>query len=314
MTTENPTSHSVEQQNVEQQNKALFHRWFEQAWNAGHYEVAHEVISPKMKVHGAGGQPVEMGPDGLIGLISTWRGAFPDGQMVSSGLIAEGDLVAALLTWRGTHTGEFYGIPASGREVVCTSIGLDRIEGGIIVDGWGELDMVGMMQQMGGMPTLGPGASANGESAEWGSPQQVVAGPSSGNEKAVAATFVEAFNRGDLSSVLESGYREYAPVYGATNAEDSARVLSELRAALPDLHYAVDASVSLSEGDLVVIHGVLSGTYNGGGLWGSTPNGKTVTWTQTELLRVAGGKVLERWVCTDNMALLTQIGLLGAGS
>jgi len=301
-------------QSVEEQNKALFHRWFGQAWNAGHYEVAHEVISPQMKVHGAGGQPVEMGPDGLIGLISTWRNAFPDGQMVSSGLIAEGDLVAALLTWRGTQQGEFYGAPASGREVVCTSIGLDRISSGIIVDGWGELDMVGMMQQMGAMPPLGPGSSARGQSAEWGSAEQVLAGPASGDEKTVAAAFVEAFNAGHLSSVLSEGFREYSPVYGTSSAEDAARVLSELRAALPDLHYAVDSSVTLSEGDLVVVHGVLSGTYSGQGLWGSTPNGKPVSWTQTELLRVKAGKVLERWVCTDNMALLTQTGVLTGGA
>jgi len=301
-------------QNIEAQNKALFHRWFGQAWNAGHYEVAHEVISPQMRVHGAGGQPVEMGPDGLIGLISTWRGAFPDGQMVSSGLIAEGDLVAALLTWRGTQQGDFYGAPASGRSVVCTSIGLDRIENGIIVDGWGELDMVGMMQQLGAMPPIGPGSSAKGQSAEWGSAEQVVAGPANGDEKAVVAAFIGAFNTGDLSSVQAEGFREYGPVYGTSDAEGAARVLGELRAAMPDLHYAVDSSVTLSEGDLVVIHGVLSGTYSGSSLWSSTPNGKSVSWTQTELLRVKSGKVLERWVCTDNMALLTQIGLLGGGA
>ena len=308
------TTDSGATQSVEEQNKALFHRWFGQAWNAGHYEVAHEVISPKMKVHGAGGQPVEMGPDGLIGLISTWRNAFPDGQMVSSGVIAEGDLVAALLTWRGTQKGDFYGAPASGREVVCTSIGLDRISSGIIVDGWGELDMVGMMQQLGAMPVVGPGATAKGMSAEWGSPEQVLAGPSSGDEKAVAAAFVEAFNAGNLSSVQAEGYREYGPVYGTSSAADSARVLHELRAALPDLHYAVDSSVTLSEGDLVVVHGVLSGIYNGSSLWGSAPNGQRVSWTQTELLRVKGGKVLERWVCTDNMALLTQTGVLPGGA
>lgn len=305
------TQDSGATQGVEEQNKALFHRWFKQAWNSGHYEVAHEVISPKMKVHGAGGQPVEMGPDGLIGLISTWRNAFPDGQMVSSGVIAEGDLVAALLTWRGTQKGEFYGVPASERAVVCTSIGLDRIDAGIIVDGWGELDMVGMMQQMGAVPPIGPGSSAKGESAEWGSAEQVVAGPATGDEKAVATAFIAALNTGDFSSAVAEGYREYGPVYGTSDAADSARVLGELRAALPDLHYALDNSVTLSEGDLAVVHGVLSGTYTGSSLWGSTPNGKTITWTQTELLRVQGGKVLERWVCTDNMALLTQVGLLG---
>ncbi len=312
--TQTDVSQNVEAQNMEAKNKALFHRWFGQAWNAGHYEVAHEVISPNMRVHGAGGQPVEMGPDGLIGLISTWRSAFPDGQMVSSGLIAEGDLVAALLTWRGTQKGEFYGVPASNKEVVCTSIGLDRIENGIIVDGWGELDMVGMMQQLGAMPPLGPGSSAKGQSAEWGSAEQVVAGPASGDEKAVAAAFIAAFNTGDLSSVQAEGYREYGPVYGTGDAADAAKVLLELRSALPDLHYAVDSSVTLSEGDLVVVHGVLSGTYSGSSLWGSTANGKAVSWTQTELLRVKSGVVLERWVCTDNMALLTQIGLIGGGA
>jgi predicted ester cyclase len=139
-----------------EQGKATFHRWFSEAWNKGNYDVANEVIHPRMRVHGAGGQPVEQGPEGLKGLIGTWRNAFPDGHMEVNGLIAEGDLVAAILTWRGTHQGEFYGAQPSGKQVVCTSIGIDRVEDGVIVDGWGELDMVGMMQQMGAMPLAGP--------------------------------------------------------------------------------------------------------------------------------------------------------------
>src|SRR5205085_2187159 len=61
-----------------EENKRLFYRWFNEAWNQGEYAVAHEIISPQMQVHGAGGQRVEMGPEGLISLIETWRTAFPD--------------------------------------------------------------------------------------------------------------------------------------------------------------------------------------------------------------------------------------------
>ena len=155
-----------------ERNKALFYHWFGEVWNKGNYAVAYEVISPRMRVHGAGGQPVEQGPDGVVGLVKTWRAAFPDGQMSIDGLVAEGDLVTALLTWHGTHKGEFYGIPPSGKTIACTSIGIDRIQNGIIVDGWGELDMVGMMQQMGAMPLVGPGAVAKGRSPEWGPGEQ----------------------------------------------------------------------------------------------------------------------------------------------
>jgi len=299
----------------EEQNKALFHRWFGQVWNEGHYEVAHEVISPKMRVHGAGGQPVEHGPDGLAGLISTWRTAFPDGHMYSSAVIAEGDLVAALLTWRGTHTAEFYGAPASSKSVVCTSIGIDRIDNGVIVDGWGELDMAGMMQQMGALPLAGPGATARGESAEWGSPEQVVAGPASGDEKAVAQAFVEAFNAGDLAPVLAGNYREYNPALGVKDAASAASVLADLRAAMPDLLYRHDAELLIAEGDLVAVHGVLSGTHTGASLWNAPPSGAQVAWTQSELLRVQGGKVVERWSCPDVLSLYQQTGVLpGAGA
>lgn len=308
------TQDTADTSSVEARNKALFHRWFGQVWNDGHYEVAHEVISPKMRVHGAGGQPVEQGPDGLVGLISTWRTAFPDGHMYSSALVAEGDLVAALLTWRGTHAAEFYGAPPSGKTVVCTSIGIDRIEGGIIVDGWGELDMVGMMQQMGALPAVGPGATAKGESAEWGSPEQIEAGPASGDEKAVAAAFVAAFNAGDLSTVVADDYREYNPALGVTDAAGSNAVIADLKAAMPDLFYRHDPDLLIAEGDLVAVHGVLVGTHNGAALWGAEPKGGQIAWTQSELLRVKGGQVVERWSCPDVLSLYQQAGVLPGGA
>src|SRR5438105_2902684 len=148
--------------------KAIIRRWNEEGWSGGKYELAHEIISPNMTVHGAGGQAVGMGPDGLIDLIKTWRTAFPDGRMEIDDLIVEGDLVAIRNTWHGTQEAEFYGVAPSGKTVAVTSVGLDRVVDGKVTEGWGELDMVGMMQQMGALPMVGPGAVAAGRPAVWG--------------------------------------------------------------------------------------------------------------------------------------------------
>jgi steroid delta-isomerase-like uncharacterized protein len=304
---------------IEEQGKAVFNRWFGQAWNKGHYSVAYEVIDPRMRVHGAGGQPVEMGPDGLIGLISTWRAAFPDGQMSVDGLVAEGDLVAALLTWRGTQRGEFYGAPASVKQVACTSIGIDRVQDGIVRDGWGELDMVGLMQTIGALPLVGPGAVANERSPEWGSGRgdPIGWGPSSDN-KDLGRRFIAAWNEPSASAFTAlidgSRYREFNPVFGVEDAMGAAQLLSTLRAAMPDLHFTQDESMVISDGDILVVHSVANGTHTGQPLFGAPAKGAKIAWTQTDWLRIAAGRVITRWVSADTLALLQQAGALpGAG-
>ena len=147
--------------------KAIIRRWNEEGWSGGKYDLAYEIIAPVMTVHGAGGQAVGMGPDGLIDLIKTWRTAFPDGYMSIDDLIVEGDLVAIRNTWHGTQKADFYGIPASGKWVDVTSIGIDRVVNGQVAEGWGELDMVGMMQQLGALPMVGTGAVSAGKSPLW---------------------------------------------------------------------------------------------------------------------------------------------------
>ena len=301
-------------------NKAIFYRWFNEAWNAGKFEVAHEIISPKMQVHGAGGQPVEMGPDGLIGLISTWRNAFPDGHMSVDGLIAEGDLVAALLTWHGTHQGEFYGAPPSGKSVVCTSIGIDRINDGIVTAGWGELDMLGMMQQMGVMPMVGPGSTATGRSAEWGADSSAPADAHADPEanKAVLTRFLDAVNAGDADAaralVDEAHYVEHNPSWGVSDAAGSLAFTRTLRAAMPDLRFTYDPQMLMAEGDKVAAHGLVTGTHTGADLYGAPASGKQLVWSHTDLARISGGKIVERWISADNLSALQQAGVLpGAG-
>lgn len=134
------------------EHRALFSRWFEELWNKKNYAITQELVASEFTAHGAGGQDIKQGPDGVAGMVKIWHDAFPDGHMTLDDLITEGDLSTIRMTFRGTHTGEFYGIPASNKPVEVTSIGIDRVINGKITEGWGELNMLGMMMQMGAIP------------------------------------------------------------------------------------------------------------------------------------------------------------------
>jgi hypothetical protein len=75
-----------------------------------------------------------------------------DGRVTLEMEIAEGDLVAGYETWRGTHTGEFFGIPASGRPVTFKVNDIIRVANGKIVEHWAVTDNLSLMQQIGAIP------------------------------------------------------------------------------------------------------------------------------------------------------------------
>jgi len=298
--------------------KEIIRRWNEEGWSGGKYDLAYEIISPNMQVHGAGGQAVGMGPDGLIDLIKTWRTAFPDGHMDIDDLIVEGDLVAIRNTWRGTHQADFYGVPASGKAVAVTSVGLDRVVDGKVTEGWGELDMVGMMQQMGALPLVGPGAVANGGSSAWTATRSSAgAGASSDANKATLLRFVQALASGDsaaLAEVVDTGsFADHNAVWGTESFDDVVRSYEELRAAMPDLRFEVDRSNMVSEADQVAGHSIATGTHTGGPLLGVEPSGNEIKWTHTDFVRIADGRVVERWVAADTLTLFQQVGVLPSG-
>lgn len=138
------------------EHHALFSRWFEELWNKKNYEITRELVASEFTAHGAGGQDIKQGPDGVAGMVKIWHDAFPDGHMTMDDLITEGEYSTIRMTFRGTQTGDFYGIPASNKPVEVTSIGIDRVVNGKISEGWGELNMLGMMMQMGAIPTPQP--------------------------------------------------------------------------------------------------------------------------------------------------------------
>jgi len=303
---------------VEEQNKKLFYRWFTEVWNRGRYDVAYEVIDANFTVHGAGGQVVKQGPDGVIGLIKTWRDAFPDGQMTIDGLVAEGSLVAALLTWRGTHLESFYGIPASGKVIEVTSIGIDRILNGKVLAGWGEVDMLGMMQQMNALPQF-PAQSAF---HSWGAPSanltdQIVV-PSPDENKLLMQRFIQSVNDDDVEAAYTvidvENYVEHNPSRGILNFAQTWQAYAAMRSSLPDLHFELAQELRVSSSNLVATRSMVTGTHTGTPLFGIPASGKKVDWTSIDVSRSVNGKIVERWLCTDTLRLVQQLGAVPAGT
>ena len=83
--------------------------------------------------------------------VLAFRAAFPDLTVELEHLIADGDMVAVRATGRGTHSGAFQGIPATGRAWTATCTALYRVESGAIVEAWVQWDLLAILEQIGGI-------------------------------------------------------------------------------------------------------------------------------------------------------------------
>lgn len=87
-----------------------------------------------------------------------WSGFFvalPDLRATMEDLVVSGDRVVGRFVYRGTHTGDLMGIPASGRPVEMRSIDIWRVRDGLFVEHWDELNTLEVFQQVGALPPLG---------------------------------------------------------------------------------------------------------------------------------------------------------------
>jgi steroid delta-isomerase-like uncharacterized protein len=134
-----------------EENKALVRRFVEGFWNEGNTSAVDELMVSDAEIHMPTGEVVDV--DGLKGFAGTFRESFPDWHSTFEELVAEGDRVAERWTGRGTHLGELQGIPPTGKRVEVPGSVFYRIVNGKIVEFRGQLDMMGLMQQLGVIPS-----------------------------------------------------------------------------------------------------------------------------------------------------------------
>ncbi len=142
---------------MSEQNQTLMRRGIEEVWNGGNFDVVDELIADDFVGHQP---PLENhGPAGVKRYFAMLREAFPDIHFTIEDQIAENDRVVTRWTARATHLGTYQGIPATGKPGIVTGITINRIANGKIVEGWTNLDSLGMLQQLGVIPALAETAS-----------------------------------------------------------------------------------------------------------------------------------------------------------
>ena len=141
----------------EEDNKAVIRRWIE-AFNERDLQGEADVLAPGFVAH----VPDAPAPLDLEGL-EAWREftapfveAFPDLRLTVQDIAAEGDTVAARVAFRGTHQGEFQGIPPTGKEVAFSSMEFNRVVDGKVKEHWVEINLLGLVQQLGVATIPGP--------------------------------------------------------------------------------------------------------------------------------------------------------------
>lgn len=131
------------------ENKGIMRRYFEEGWNGGNLAVLDEIVAADYVNHNPFVPGLPAGPEGLKPILAGFRAAFPDLHFDIVGQVAEGDKVVTRWMMRGTHQGEFMGIPATGRMVAAGGVQIERIVDGRIVEHWRQSDDLGLLQQLG---------------------------------------------------------------------------------------------------------------------------------------------------------------------
>jgi steroid delta-isomerase-like uncharacterized protein len=134
---------------LQEQNKTVARRAFEEILSQGHFELAEQLYAKDFVNHGIRRDAtLEEDQTALKG----WHEAFPDVVIVPGKLIAEGELVVIYWIARGTNTGTGNGLPATGKKAELAGITIWRIVDGKIKEEWSAFDQLSMMQQLGLLP------------------------------------------------------------------------------------------------------------------------------------------------------------------
>ena len=125
----------------QEKNKAVAMRVFDEIFNQGRFQVADEIYAPDFRNHGVH-RTVDLKID--QDYVHAEKKAFPDLHMTVQQMVAEGDKVAVLWTFQGTHTGSGYeGLPPTGTRVEVRGITIWRFLEGRIVEEWSSFSETG---------------------------------------------------------------------------------------------------------------------------------------------------------------------------
>ena len=130
-------------------HKQLVRRFYGEAWDKGNVDVVDEVFAPDYVRHDLRATRAAPGPEGQKQIARAFRSAFPDLSFEAEIVIAEGDYVAARWTARGTHSGPWGDVEATGRSVSFSGVNIFRFQHGRVAEIWNHRDDLGLQEQLG---------------------------------------------------------------------------------------------------------------------------------------------------------------------
>ena len=108
----------------EAENRRLFQRYFDDAANGGNLDLLEEIFATDYLHHDPANpdpRPV-VGPQGVRDHLVSLMGAFPDLKFEVDDMVAQGDEIVVRWTARGTNTGDYFGMPATGKSIEITGM------------------------------------------------------------------------------------------------------------------------------------------------------------------------------------------------
>lgn len=135
-------------------NKQLVNDCIQDIFTKGDLDAVNRYLAPNFVNHDAPFPGAPEGREGMRWAAEQIRAAAPDWHSDLERLVAEDDIVVEVFTASGTHTNELFGVPGTGKTLTLRGVNIFRISDGRIVERWGRLEELGLVQQLGLAPTM----------------------------------------------------------------------------------------------------------------------------------------------------------------
>jgi steroid delta-isomerase-like uncharacterized protein len=280
------------------------------AFNAGDAAALGALLAPDYRHQGAVVTPQDRALH--LQRLRDVRQGFPDGVFTIDWLIVDGDTVAVRNTFRGTQTGTYTGVAASGRPVAVSAFHVHRIACGQIAETWNAGDGVGLFRQIGAIP--GPPTTPATEEPRAPAAASRTPCPTTTPAQNTAMArrwYDQVLNQGQfdvLNQILAEDVVHHAALFvDLVGREETGGSLRALRTGFPDIEYRVDGVVTSS--DLVLIRWSGRGTQTGEFL-GFPPSGARMDTQGMNAFRFSCGVIVEGWSEANGLQMLRQIGAI----
>lgn len=134
---------------TETEIKDLVRRSNDEIWGEGNLDAIDGYVAEDYVEHNTASPEPIRGPEGYRRNVERVRTAFPDLEVTTGHLVAEGDTVVTRYTLTGTHEGPLMGVEPTGNRVEVSGISIGEFEDGELVEGWSNVDVFGMLRQLG---------------------------------------------------------------------------------------------------------------------------------------------------------------------